>query len=121
MFRIPIFKCDWANSRTGVKVEDGFTLVNLHQGQNQFEKDPFIQESQAKQVFYHKESETSNWYVVLKAPSRSFHNLESYDEATCEPSTTLDAFRVDLSRCDDDDDDHAYLRTDYKDVEVSSK
>lgn len=70
MFSIPIFKCDWANIGIGVKVDDGFTLVNLHQGQSQFEKDPFIRASQAKQVFYSRESETSNWYVVLKAPLR---------------------------------------------------
>lgn len=41
-FQIPIFKCDWANIRNGVKIEDGFMMVNLNQGQNQFERDPFI-------------------------------------------------------------------------------
>jgi len=63
----------------------------------------------------------SNWYVVLKAPPRGFQDLESYDEATYVTSTTLAAFRVDLSCSDDDDDDHAYLRTDCEGVEVSSK
>lgn len=94
--------------------------MNLHQGQSQFEKDPFIQASQGKQVFYSRESETSNWYVVLKAPPRGFPHLESYDEAAYVPSTISDAFRVDLSHSDDDDDDHAYLRTDCEGVEVSS-
>lgn len=36
-FKVPLFQCDWANIRNGVKVEDGFTLVNLNQGQHQFE------------------------------------------------------------------------------------
>jgi hypothetical protein len=75
-FRVPIFKCDWANIVNGLKVDDhGFTLVNLHQGQNQFTNDPFILASQAKQVFYSRESDTSNWYVVLKTPPRSFDEL----------------------------------------------
>ncbi|KAL5776265.1 hypothetical protein ACOSP7_009191 [Xanthoceras sorbifolium] len=55
-------KCDWANIVNGLKVDDGFVLVNLHEGQSQFEKDPFILASQAKQVFYCRENETSNWY-----------------------------------------------------------
>ena len=33
-FQIPLFKCDWTNKGHGVKVDDGFTLVNLHQGQS---------------------------------------------------------------------------------------
>ena len=32
-YQLPIFKCDWANVRNGVRVEEGFTLVNLHQSQ----------------------------------------------------------------------------------------
>jgi hypothetical protein len=47
-FYLPLFRCDWANIINGIKVDGGFTLVNLHEGQNQFEKDPFILASQAK-------------------------------------------------------------------------
>ncbi|TYK20621.1 uncharacterized protein E5676_scaffold2198G00020 [Cucumis melo var. makuwa] len=80
VYQLPIFKCDWANVRNGVKVEEGFTLVNLHQSQSKFVREPFILASQAKQVFYARENDTSNWYVVLKAPPRGFHDLEMYDE-----------------------------------------
>ncbi|KAA0060272.1 uncharacterized protein E6C27_scaffold22G00390 [Cucumis melo var. makuwa] len=80
VYQLPIFKCDWANVRNGVKVEEGFTLVNLHQSQSKFVREPFILASQAKQVFYTRENDTSNWYVVLKAPPRGFHDLEMYDE-----------------------------------------
>ena len=52
VFYVPIFKCHWAIKGNGVKVEDGFTLVNLHQSQVTFAKDPYILASQAKQVFY---------------------------------------------------------------------
>ncbi|KAK9926973.1 hypothetical protein M0R45_024179 [Rubus argutus] len=34
VFYIPVFRCYWANKGNGVKIEDGFTLVNLHQSQN---------------------------------------------------------------------------------------
>ncbi|KAA0058324.1 uncharacterized protein E6C27_scaffold409G00010 [Cucumis melo var. makuwa] len=78
--QIPLFRCDWVNVSNGVRVEDGFTPVNLHQSQHQFSKESFILASQAKQVFYSRENETSNWYVVLKAPPRRFHDLEIYDE-----------------------------------------
>ena len=29
-FKIPIFKCDQANKGHSVRIEDGFTIVNLH-------------------------------------------------------------------------------------------
>jgi hypothetical protein len=79
VFYIPVFKCHWANIGNGIKVEDGFTLVNLHQSQVSFSKDPYILASQAKQVFYSRENDSSNWYVVMKAPPRGFHELEIDD------------------------------------------
>ncbi|KAK9936382.1 hypothetical protein M0R45_013227 [Rubus argutus] len=79
VFYVPVFKCHWANKGNGVKIEDGFTLVNLHQSQVSFARDPYILASQAKQVFYSREDDSSNWYVVLKAPPRGFHELETYD------------------------------------------
>lgn len=50
-FKIPMFKCDWVDSRNGVKVDElGFTLVDLNRIGHT--SDPFILASQAKQVFY---------------------------------------------------------------------
>ncbi|TYJ98659.1 uncharacterized protein E5676_scaffold507G00490 [Cucumis melo var. makuwa] len=80
VYQLLIFKCDWANVHNEVKVEEGFTLVNLHQSQSKFVREPFILASQGKQVFYARENDTSNWYVVLKAPPRGFHDLKMYDE-----------------------------------------
>ncbi|CAA7046831.1 unnamed protein product [Microthlaspi erraticum] len=68
MFKVPLFRCNWANTGNGVKEEDGFTLVNLHMNQTAYLKDPFILPSQAKQVFYSREDDNSNWYVVMRAP-----------------------------------------------------
>ncbi|XP_004301411.1 PREDICTED: uncharacterized protein LOC101302366 [Fragaria vesca subsp. vesca] len=48
IFRLAIFRCDWANIVSGVKKGDGFTLVNLRDGLDK--KDQFILASHAKQV-----------------------------------------------------------------------
>ncbi|XP_031262844.1 uncharacterized protein LOC116121024 [Pistacia vera] len=79
-FQLPIFKCHWANAGHGVKFEDGFTLVNLHQSQNQYVREPFFLASQAKQVFYSREIDSPSWYIVLKAPPRGYYELEMYNE-----------------------------------------
>lgn len=79
VFYVPIFRCQWAVRGNGVKVEDGYTLVNLSQSQVSFSRDPYILASQAKQVFYSKESETSTWYVVLKSPSRRYSDVEEIE------------------------------------------
>ena len=51
MFKIPIFKCDWVQSRGGVKLDEfGFSLVNLNQLSHK--PKPSTLTSQAKQVFY---------------------------------------------------------------------
>jgi len=70
VFYVPIFRCQWAVRGNGVKVEDGFTLVNLNHSQVSFLKDPFILASQAKQVFYSREDDASSWYVVMRSSSR---------------------------------------------------
>lgn len=81
-FKVPLFDCFWVNIGNGIKVEEGFTLVNLYQGQQQGNREPFIFASQAKQVFYSRESETSNWHVVLKAPRRGFFDNDIIDEGS---------------------------------------
>ncbi|CAN6691810.1 unnamed protein product [Malus baccata var. baccata] len=113
-FRVPIFKCDWANTSNGIKVDDGFTLVNLHR-LNQFQNDPFILASQAKQVFYSRESETSDWYVVLKAPPKGFHDLGKFDEDAYMSYAALDVYKLD--DCVGDEDE-GYVRADCEAIPV---
>ncbi|KAL5777866.1 hypothetical protein ACOSP7_010792 [Xanthoceras sorbifolium] len=112
-FRVPLFKCDWV-SGNDVKVEDGFTLVNLHPRVNKYDRDPFILASQATQVFYSRETDTSNWYVVLKAPPRGFHDLEKFDEHAYMTSAPLDVSQLDSSMDDNED----YARIDCEDMVV---
>ena len=59
-FEIPMFNYYWINKRHIIRIEDGFIVVNLYQGQNQYEREPFILVSQAKQVFYSRENDASN-------------------------------------------------------------
>lgn len=110
-FQIPLFKCDWANIYRGVKVEEGFTLVNFAQFQDQFKGDPFILAAQASQVFYWRESKTSNWQVVVKPPPRGYHDMEIYDKSDDE-NDELSYNPLDVSLLDktDDDQDSACAR-----------
>ncbi|KAG6485124.1 hypothetical protein ZIOFF_053653 [Zingiber officinale] len=96
-FKVPVFRCDWANPGTGIKMDDGFTLVNLHQGLRTFENDPFILASQAKQVFYSRENDESNWYVLLKAPPRGIHNMDLLEEDAYTSSKPLDVSRLEIN------------------------
>ncbi|XP_013695049.2 uncharacterized protein LOC106399125 [Brassica napus] len=79
VFYVPLFRCQWAVRGNGVKVEDGYTLVNLNQSQVSFNRDPYILASQAKQVFNSREDDTSCWYVVLRGPSRRYNETEEED------------------------------------------
>ncbi|KAJ4718934.1 Transposon protein, putative, CACTA, En/Spm sub-class [Melia azedarach] len=68
-FKIPMFKCDWVDSRNGVKVDElQFTLVDLNRIGHR--SDPFILASQAKQVFYVKDQLDSRWSIVCHVSSK---------------------------------------------------
>lgn len=114
-FKVPLFHCDWANIRNGIKVEDGLTLVNLQEGQSQFARDPFILASQAKQVFYSRDTETSSWYVVLKAPPRGSYDMEDFEGNVDVPYPPLDISGLESVVCDDD---CPYVRDDCEEIIV---
>ena len=66
-----------------MKIEDGFTLFNMNQSQASVASDPYILASQAKQVFYSREDESSNWYIVMRGPSRRY-SKEDIQEGNAE-------------------------------------
>ncbi|XP_024011315.1 uncharacterized protein LOC112086578 [Eutrema salsugineum] len=74
VFYVPLFRCNWAVMGNEVKIEDGFTLVNMSQSQVSFLREPYILASQAKQVFYLREDAESSWHVVMRGPSRRYKN-----------------------------------------------
>ncbi|XP_075494727.1 uncharacterized protein LOC142532289 [Primulina tabacum] len=96
-FKVPVFRCDWANPGSGFKIEDGFTLVNLHQGLKTFESDPFILASKAKKVFYSRDNDETNWYVLLKVPPRGIHNMNVLEEDAYTSSTPLDVSLLEVN------------------------
>lgn len=65
-------------------------------------------------MFFCKESDTSNWHVVLKAPQRGFYNQESFDEDTYLTISPLDISQLDITI--DESENHA--RKDCKDIIV---
>ena len=79
-FKVPLFWCDWANIRMGVKKSEFYTLVNFNIGQAQSIRDPFVLASQVKKAFYARVNESSNWYIALKDSNRGCFGLESNEE-----------------------------------------
>ncbi|RVW81554.1 hypothetical protein CK203_051852 [Vitis vinifera] len=71
MFRILVFKCNWVDNKSGIKVDEfGLTLVDFTKMAHK--SDPFILASQAKQVFYVQDQLDPRWSVVLSTPERDF-------------------------------------------------
>lgn len=117
MFQVPLFRCSWANKGNGVKVEDGFTLVNLHQNQASYLNDPFILPSQAKQIFYSRDDDCSPWYVVMRAPPRGYHELETEVASVIAPLSVQT--NEDLGDQDSDDENFC-VRNDCEGVLVDN-
>ena len=107
-FYVPIFRCEWAVKGNGVKVENGFTLVNFNHSHISFGKDPFILASQARQIFYSRENDESSWYVVIKGPSRrySHEKVDDLHADVCPLPSDMDMSLEDISdKADDVRDD----------------
>ena len=63
--KVPVLKCDWVKSDTGVKVNDlGFTIVDLQRLGHK--DDPFILAAQVKQVFYVQDPKNLKWCCVIE-------------------------------------------------------
>ena len=94
--RVVLFKYDWCdviNIGRGIKKDEyGYILVNFTR--MLYTDEPFVLASQAKQVFYVKNSNESNWYTVIETQPRvlyqmsreisndpePFQQIESYDD-----------------------------------------
>ena len=79
-FKVPLFWCDWADNRTGVKKLEFYTLLKFTVSQAQSTMDPFILCSQAKQAFYARENDTSNWFIALKASNKGCFEQDADEE-----------------------------------------
>ncbi|CAL8992949.1 unnamed protein product [Prunus brigantina] len=90
-FTIPVFRCDWIDSTSGLVVDElGFTLVDLSKiGQR---NDQFVLASQVKQVFFVDDPMHRGWSVVLSMPNREYNDIIGDDvlgdvRIECEPFT----------------------------------
>ena len=78
MFNICVFKCDWVDSKNGVKVDElGFTLVYLRKIGHK--SNPFILKTQAQKVFYVKDQVDLRWSIVLSRPKMEMFEKEDDD------------------------------------------
>ncbi|KAL6583013.1 hypothetical protein OROMI_005091 [Orobanche minor] len=81
-FRVPVFKCKWADNNT-VEIDDlGTTLVDLHKVA--YKDEPFIMAHQAKQVFYVKDPRNERLSVVIPGRSVDMNETEESTLDSCE-------------------------------------
>ena len=94
--RVILFKCDWwdvINVGRGIK-RDEYGYISVNFTRMLYTDEPFVLASQAKQVFYVKDSNESDWYTVVQTQPRDlyqtsreisndsepFQQIESYDD-----------------------------------------
>ena len=89
-----LFKCNWVDNRTGVKVDNfGITSVNfshLLYKENNPTDEPFILASQAEQVMYVEDPIDPEWEVAIKMTSRDTFDMgedENSDTIVAVPQT----------------------------------
>ncbi|KAL8522166.1 hypothetical protein ACS0TY_012346 [Phlomoides rotata] len=105
-FRVPVFKCIWADNNSGVKTDDlGFTLVNL--SKVVFKDDSFILGSLAKQIFYIEDPTDHAWSVVLETPTREYFEYtnggELEETAVMHQCFTTGLHAIDPNMTDEDE------------------
>ena len=75
--RVVLFKCDWwdvINTGRGIKRDEyGYISVNFTRTLSTDE--PFVLASQAKQIFYVKNANESNWHTVIEMQPRDLYQM----------------------------------------------
>ncbi|XP_027915741.1 uncharacterized protein LOC114175171 [Vigna unguiculata] len=115
-FRVPVFKCKWVDSNSGVSTDDfGFTLVDLNKMSDTNE--PFIMASQARQIFYVIDPANQKLSVVLEG-----RNMHVNDDEDCLDilETTSFSSRTIQDKVDDVTDDIHAIRSDHNEGMTSS-
>ncbi|KAE8701949.1 hypothetical protein F3Y22_tig00110503pilonHSYRG00256 [Hibiscus syriacus] len=102
IFIVPVFMCDWVDSR-GIKKDDfGFTVVNFARLDHQSER--FILASQAKQVFYVQDQQDANLSIVGFTPHKMYkYGANSEIDDMLEYHVVLGTMESDQSSSHDED------------------
>jgi len=111
-FRVPVFKCKWVDSNSGVGTDDfGFTLVDLNKMSDTNE--PFIMVSQARQNFYVIDPANQKLSIVLEG-----RNMHVNDDEDCLDilETTSFSLRTIQDKVDDVIDDIHAIRSDHNEA-----
>ncbi|XP_059636458.1 uncharacterized protein LOC132278633 [Cornus florida] len=83
--RVVLFKCDWFNTKTGIKNDTYFRSINI--ARKWYKDEPFVLANQAKQAFFVKDSKLrGTWEVIQDITHRS-----SYDVPEMEDDSKLTA------------------------------
>ena len=103
-FSVPLFGCNWVDSKSVVTDDVGCTLVNLSKIGHK--EDPFVLASQVKQVFYMTDPSDKRMSVVITPRSRIA--IYDVDEDVTFEEKTLTKFEDDI-----DDTPSMYVREDH--------
>ena len=109
-FRVPLFKCRWVDSNTGVQFDQmGFTLIDLKKIGHK--EEPFIMAYQAKQVFYVTDPCNDRWSVVLQGKGIDVkHEIEDESDYFIDSPIST---RMTSSNEDVEEDDFHATRNDH--------
>ena len=120
-FRIPLFLCEWVDINNGVRVDkNGFTLVNFNRLVHK--EEPFIMASQAKQVFYVRNSCNYHWCHVFPTQPKDYGGYEQADDDTIvELLTPIKGLTEPLIVDDKFEEEHDYVRHDGEGIWIENK
>ncbi|GJZ61736.1 hypothetical protein Tco_0617873 [Tanacetum coccineum] len=112
--RVVLFRCDWFDPtpNVGMKVHEGYNLVDVNHKRRFNKYEPFILASQSSQVYYTSypslRRDKVDWWVVSKAKPRSFIDLPDDNMAFQDDEVNTHSF----DDVDTDDSDDASLGDD---------
>ena len=75
--RVVLFKCDWwdvINTGRGIK-RDEYGYISVNFTRTLSTNEPFVLASQAKQIFYVKNANESNWHTVIEMQPRDLYQM----------------------------------------------
>ena len=116
VFKIPVFGCRWVDNGSGVRYEDGFTLVDLNRAGHK--QDPFILASQATQVFYVTDPADNRWSVVLSTKKRNANECDDENDANWNNECVSAVQATQLLNDDNNtiNEEEIYVRDDHREV-----
>ena len=105
--RVVLFKCDWwdvINVGRGIK-RDEYGYISVNFTRMLYTDEPFVLASQAKQVFYVKDSNEFDWYTVIQTQPRDLYQMSREISNDSEPFQQIESYDDHLPLSDLVDED----------------